>query len=329
MTISRQTTKFATRATAKRLHVWSSSLWYVVLTFAICILASSRAAGIDGLNVHFIEGFSQPNRISNIAAATTGIVKDRVVNEGERVMAGACVLRLQDGVHSQLVRIAELSKEATGELEAARAELRSSTHRVQIIRELSRRGSATPDELLRAESDFEYATANVKSMEEKLLLRQAEYDKLLIESENYCVKAPFDGVLVEFLKQEGEFVGPSDPTVCVFAELSTLSVEFLVQRQFRPALKLGSEVAVHFVESDQRVSGRVYYISPFPNGETNTYAVKVRVDNSEAKLNAGERCQLEWNSGTYRIVHSEDVSPIEDDSKLVSEESDEPRSDVY
>ena len=146
--------------------------------------------------------------------------------------------------------------------------------------------------------------------------------KLRLESENYCVAAPFDGVIVDFLKQQGEFVGPSDPTVCILAELSTLSVEFLVPRRHREGLKVGDEIEVHFVDSGRRVPGSVYFISPFPNGETNTFEVKVRVRNDNHELNAGERCQLERLSDGFRQASEIPTS------EMLTSETESPKSPV-
>lgn len=251
-------------------------------------------------SVEIIEGYSQPRRISSLATSTNGIIQELMATEGAPVKQGECLVQLNDGVHRQLVKIAELRVRARGELEAAEAELKSNRHRLKIISGLAKQGSATPDELLRTESDYELSQANLKSVQEQLALRTAEYEKLRVESRNYCVEAPFDGVLVEYLKQKGEFVGAADPAVCIVADLTELSVEFLVHSRYRKHLGLNLPVEVHFVDSGKRVAGIVYYVSPFPDGETNTYKVKVNVPNHDYALNAGERCQLENQPDGFR-----------------------------
>ena len=165
------------RRIATHFYTLAAALWYFLLATLIFLLATARTGATDGLDVHFVEGFSQPNRVSNLATTTTGIVDQLVAKEGDAVSKGDCIVKLRDEIHQQLLKIAELSKEARGESDAAKAELKSSTHRVQIIRKLAQRGSATPEELLRAESEYELAIANLKSIEEKLLLRDAEYEK--------------------------------------------------------------------------------------------------------------------------------------------------------
>jgi hypothetical protein len=74
--------------------------------------------------------------------------------------------------------------------------------------------------------------------------------------------------------------------------LNALSVDFLAPRGRQENVIVGSSATVEFIESRRRAEGVVYYVSPFPDGETNTYTVKVRVANHDGELNAGERCRL-------------------------------------
>ena len=268
--------------------VANKALIALMLVAAFC----QDSLGQEDLTGYFIEGFSQPRRVSEVATAATGIIGELIAREGEPIQEGDCLLKIDDRIQQKLLKIADINRHSHGELDAAKSELRGVERRLKIIETLVKHGSATPEELLRIQSEYELAQANVRTMKEKLILREAEYERLVVESQNYCVAAPFDGVLVEFTKQRGEYVGPVDPMVCVVAELSTLSVNFLVPRQQRFALELYDEVEILFLEADKNVSGTVAYISPYPNGETNTYTVKVHVPNLAGKLNAGERCQL-------------------------------------
>ena len=137
-------------------------------------------------------------------------------------------------MHQKRLQISEATRNAVGELNSAQAELESSRKRVLIVRDLSSRQHASDEELFRAENELLVAEANLKTVQEKLRLRQAEYEKLQAESQHYQVTAPFDGVIVSYTKQRGEFVGSVAPEVCVIAELDRLSVDFLLPRQNRP-----------------------------------------------------------------------------------------------
>ncbi|MCA9128745.1 MAG: hypothetical protein KDB22_16785, partial [Planctomycetales bacterium] len=73
-------------------------------------------------------------------------------------------------------------------------------------------------------------------------------------------------------------------------------VEFLMPPAHLASTVLAAEVDVVVTSAKRTVSSKVTYMWPFPNGETNTYKVKVRVDNADGQLSAGERCLLESQS---------------------------------
>lgn len=269
---------------------WSEAALAVVLLIASLRPCYAQTAKYN--ESYAIQGFSQPSRVSSVASAIPGIVKSRCVREGDRVAQGDCILRLDQSVHDTKLEFARVSKESLGELEAAKAEHAAHATRLDRLRELASRKHATQVELLQAEEDFTVSKASVRRAQDRLDQQNAEYARLRAESEQHCIKAPFAGVVVEFKKQEGEYVGPGESTVCKIADLDTLLVEFLVPGHFRHNLKVNDEVQILFTVMNRQVAGTIEFISPFPNGETNTYQLKVRVDNSKGELSAGERCVL-------------------------------------
>lgn len=272
------------------MHRAGITIIFSLLTVAL-ITGGNDVLLADDLFV--LEGFSKPNRVAKVAAMTSGIIEELTVEEGQVVRKGDCLAKLDSVVHKKSLAVALAGKNAIGELAAARSELESSKSRIEIIRDLASRDHASPEEKMRAEMEYQLATAHYRTALEKKEIRDAEYAKLLAESKNYCVRAPFDGVVVTFHKERGEFVGPAEPGVCTVAELSTLSVEFFVPRIYRSSLKKNAQTPVRFVESKRIVEGVIYYISPYPAGDTNTYTVKIRVNNADGSLNAGEPCQLD------------------------------------
>lgn len=278
------------------------SLSSVVVVVCLCCVPAQLTIAQTGTNIpsgmfgdtdyQRIEGFSQPFRTASVAAAVSGIVDHRTAEEGMEVRENDCLIKLDDSVHQQLVEISRTAKEAQGELATARAELAARRTRLQRIEALADRQHATPVELLQAREQVALAEANLLTVEEKHLQRAAEFERLSAEAQQYCIAAPFDGVVVRFLKEEGEYVGAVDPDVCVLAQLNVLSVNFLIPREYRPQFQTGGQAGILFVDSQRQVNGSVYYISPFPDGETNMFTVKVRIDNADRKLNAGSRCHL-------------------------------------
>jgi RND family efflux transporter MFP subunit len=240
-----------------------------------------------------IQGFSQPARLSQVASSIPGIIAALQVTEGSFVNEGDCIVRLDHTVQDRKLELAKTAMESRGELESAEAELAAKESRVTRLRELRSRNHATTVEVQQAEEEFAVAKAGLVRAQDNAQQFAAEYRRLAAETDLYCIKAPFAGVVVQYNKQVGEYAGPGEPDVCIVADLSKLSVEFLVPRVHRGALSLHQPVNVLFTIGNEVVPGEITYISPFPNGETNTYTVKVKVDNRDQRLNAGERCLLQ------------------------------------
>jgi RND family efflux transporter MFP subunit len=267
--------------------------WYIVLAWILFHLCIGRTQASDDFEVRFIEGFSHPYQTSNVATKVNGVIEKKLAEEGTFVEAGQVIVQLDDSAQREQLKVAKLSTQAVGELLSAEAELRSKETDLATLRDLFEKGSATREEVQRAENVVERAQANYITIKEKIAIRNAEHQKLRTELENYVIRAPFDGFLTKYEKSIGEFVGAVDPTVCVIADISRLSVEFMVPREHRSGFVLGDELEVFFLASNQKAKGTVYFISPFPVGESNTYTIKIRIPNENLEFLPGERCQLE------------------------------------
>ena len=287
--------------------------------FALCAVAVAALLALNSAPVgaqtaeyndaYTIQGFSQPNRMSDVASQTAGIVNSLNADEGDAVRRGECLVQLDRAVHDQKLELARIAKDSRGELENAEAELAAKTSRLERLSALASRNHATPVELMQAEEDLAIARASIQRAQDRLDQQTADYARLQAESAQFCIVAPFDGVIIDFAKEVGEYVGPGENTVCTIAELKTLSVEFLLPRHYRGNLNVNDSVDVLFTVSGQTVVGTIHYISPFPNGETNTFTVKARVDNSVGELSAGERCQLQIEPAKQISTRSNAAGP--------------------
>ncbi|MGB7345238.1 MAG: efflux RND transporter periplasmic adaptor subunit [Pirellulaceae bacterium] len=276
---------------------------------ALCFCVAQSAAQTAKYDDSYsLQGFSQPFRVSQVASTASGTVESLCVREGELVISGQCLLKIDHSIHDAKLELARVGKDSLGETQSAKAELDANLTRLQRMRELASRQHASQVELLQAEESVAVSRASLQRATDHQAQQAAEYERLLAESKAYCINAPFDGVVVEFAKQKGEYIGPGEWTVCTVADLNTLLVEFLVPGSYRHNLSVDSQAEVYFTVANRSVSGTIQYISPYPNGETNTYTVKVRVENANGELNAGERCRLDGiNQQSPSLIETADT----------------------
>ncbi|GAB5404683.1 MAG: hypothetical protein Aurels2KO_29140 [Aureliella sp.] len=270
-------------------------LRYSLEIAVLCALATAPAVGQTAKydDDYAIQGFSQPIREAMVASPISGIVQQRVAREGQTVAKDELLVRLDSRVYEARLMSARVTAHAKGELDIARAELEVRISRQARLEELAKRNHATEVELTQAGGEVAIARANLQRAQDRQAQQDAECRRLEAELEQHLIRAPFSGVVVELAKELGEYVGAGDVGVAKIADLSELSVEFMLPRSLRSKVKLDDEVKVVFTSSRKKLAGRVTFISPYPNGDSGTYMLKVIVDNREGALNAGERCLLQ------------------------------------
>ena len=270
-----------------------TALATLLVMLGCCALTSAHAQTTKLDERYGVEGFSQPARLSKVAGKTSGVIVSRDVREGDLVTEGTVLATLDPTIQERRLELARLAMESQGDSEAAIAEERMQTMRFQAISDLIQRGHATEVEFRQAEADLLAAKAAVLRNNERQAQLKADYERYLAEYEQCHIRAPFDGVVLDFQHEVGEYVGPGEPHVCTVAQLTKLSVEFMLPRTLRDLVKVESQVKVHFTVDNTVVDGKVTFISPIPNVETNSYMIKVEVDNAKGELSAGERCLLD------------------------------------
>ncbi|HBE70150.1 MAG TPA: hypothetical protein DDW52_18535 [Planctomycetaceae bacterium] len=275
----------------------SSGLPFVRLSLGVGLVSLLAATSAVGQTARYddefaIQGFSQPYRQAAVASPISGIVSSRDVREGQTAIAGQCLVRLDSAVHDARLQSAKVAASSKGDVAIAKSELQVRLNRLSRVKQLATRSHATQIEVSQAHEDVTIARASLLRAEERVKQQEAEYLRLLAESEQHRICAPFSGVIVEFDKQIGEYVGPGEATVCTLADLSRLSVEFMLPSHLRKRVQLDSKVGVVFTTTGKTHAGSVQFVSPYPRGDSQTYTVKVVVDNKEGKLNAGVRCLL-------------------------------------
>ena len=240
-----------------------------------------------------IDGFTEPSRDLDLAAADTGRIESIAVQEGQQVEAGQVLAALNQDVLKASRRIVEKQIAAQGRLKSAKAELRMRTDRVRKIAELLARRHAAQEELDRAEIEQEIAAASLEIVEEEQAVSVLERDRIDHQLERQLVRSPIDGVVVRTLKDVGEFVSPADPVVLRVVQLDPMLAVFnVIERATGDELRVGSPAKIRMASSGQVRQGVVEFVSPVIEPQSGTVRVKVRLDNANGAIRSGEKCAL-------------------------------------
>ena len=109
------------------------------------------------------------------------------------------------------------------------------------------------------------------------LLSQSEFDK-------YALFAPFGGLLLDGHKIAGELVMPGEK-VYEIIDLNSLKIFGYINENEILDVSLNNKVEVTIL--DEKVEGKIDYISPISDPETKTFEIVVKVDNKNLRYKDG------------------------------------------
>lgn len=236
------------------------------------------------------ESFTEPFRKMELAPAESGVVAEICVKEGAEVHAGDVLASLDKDVLTVSRDIADAAAKAEGRRKGALAEVRLREVRLRKIRELRSNGHASQEEMLRAETELEAAEAQRKIVEEQRELDLLELKKTEALIERRLIRSPIDGVVTKIHHEQGEFVTPISPTVVTVVQIHPLRAVFNLPSTTLTTIKKDAAVRLKLAESDETITGKVEFIAPIIDADSETVRVKVLIDNSHGRILAGSRC---------------------------------------
>ncbi|MCA9750727.1 MAG: efflux RND transporter periplasmic adaptor subunit [Gemmatimonadetes bacterium] len=206
----------------------------------------------------------EPESHAQVTSRATGVVREIVREEGDRVKAGDLLLRLEDDQARWRV------KQAEANLEMARAD----HTRGQAMRE---------GDLLSAE-EFEV-------MENTLSVREAELQLAQLELAHTRVVSPFTGQVVRRHVDLGANVNPGT------ALFDVMDVDPLLARVHVPArrmgyVKVGQPMEMRLDTLDATLTGRVSLVSPIVDPTTGTVKITAEIDGYPAGTRPGDFAEV-------------------------------------
>jgi len=231
-------------------------------------------------------------RAANINPQVEGYVTKIMVKAGDQVSAG-----------DPLLQIDPVKQEATvSSQEAARAAQEANVKYAQVSLERQKRlfdaGVVPKQELDNAQTTYDAALAQLKSLEEQVKQQRAEL-------KYYSVVAPTAGVVGDIPVRVGDRVTVATLLTTV-NERGGLEAYIYVPADKAKGLRIGMPVRLVDETGASGTESQVTFISPQVDPDTQTILVKATVSESQSKLRISQqvRAQLIWG------VHDGPVIPV-------------------
>lgn len=218
-----------------------------------------------------VQGQVEANRSVEVKVEIDGRVSSLAVDEGERVEAGAPLLRLADDYRIK-------------QLDEAKAILRQRRSDLSASRKLKKKGLLAENRLIADQAAVQTARA-------QLAMKQHEID-------NAVVNAPFTGVLNSRNVEMGAYLQKGN-VVGTLVDDSVLKVTGQVPQQSVAGLRLNQAVEVT-LNNGTSAFGNLSFISRVADSVTRSYRVEVTLDNPELQRLVGLTATLKLPLGTEK-----------------------------
>jgi RND family efflux transporter MFP subunit len=238
-------------------------------------------------------GYVVARRKATVAAEVAGRLVDVEVEEGDRVVAGQVLARLNDADAHQRRSISQSDLAAEEKaLEEDQADNKAARQNLERIERLHREQLVTDDA-------FETARLNVERLQAKqeyqsLKVGGARNTLKLTESYlgQHTIRAPFAGVVVQRSAQKGEYISPSSAAgaftrtgLCTIVDPSSIEGEVDVNEVYIHRIAIGQPVSATLnAYPNWKISGRVLAIVPTADRDTATVKVRIRFDQLDDRM---------------------------------------------
>lgn len=215
-----------------------------------------------------VNGRTAPARTVTVSAEAEGKVVSIDVARGQRVKAGAILIRLD--LRDRLARVnqarASVEEHRTSFEAQSKLKMDGYVSDTQIAETLAKLESARA-ELLRAELDLK----------------------------NQYIRAPFDGLLEEREVEIGDFVRVGD-ALATFVDISKLKVAGTLAERELAHIQSGDRAQATLV-TGQTIDGTISYLSLVADESTRTFAIELEILNEDGNLPAGVTAEMRLNGG--------------------------------
>ena len=190
-----------------------------------------------------VTGTALPIRESYLSGAVAGTIKQIKVDEGDRVQQGQLLLQLDKRGFQLMVQ------QGRAGLAAAKAQLGATELELARVEKLVVSEVAPRATYDRIKAQHEAAQAQVQMARAQL----AQARKALGDS---SIRAPYDGVITEVLKEQGEFA-PSMPLTFLLklVDTSSLEVQVFMPEEVAAEIVVGTEAEVALESAGVKTSG--------------------------------------------------------------------------
>ncbi|MEY4906886.1 MAG: hypothetical protein RL260_604 [Pseudomonadota bacterium] len=233
-----------------------------------------------------------PSRTADIGTPQAGVVERMLVDRGDTVRQGQPLALLQAAGERASVRTAEARAKAQAAVSAAQATLALARQKTERAESLHTEQFISDIALNQARTERSVAAQALQQAEDQRTVYQAESAQALAQLHQRALRSPFDGVVIDRMAQPGERV-ELQPLLRI-ADVARLRVEVVVPASPFGQVRSGTRHAVKAeVPGVPAREATVTQVDQVIDAASNTFRVRLALDNADRAVPAGARCQID------------------------------------
>jgi len=205
-----------------------------------------------------VTGRSQASKRVDIKAETNGLITTLLKEEGQRVVEGDILARLE--IRDRQSRV----QEAKGRVNQRQIEYNAS-------RKLAKEGFNSKVRLAQSLADLENAKAILKDVQSALT--------------KTTIMAPFDGIIAEQSMEAGDYMALGT-SIFTIVDLDPIEFTGYVSERQIDKVDMGKDTLVEFLDGSA-AQGVVNYVAPAADEQTRTFRVVISMANKEFSIKEG------------------------------------------
>jgi len=261
-----------------------------------------------------VSGNLEMPRKVDLSFGTSGMIKAIMVGEGDRVVKGQTLAKLDAPILEANVAMAELNLEQTiypyysythaSNVPGTWLALEEAKNDLEEAQELLDEGKIDEAQLLLEQVEQSLDKAKEKSKSRiwslplSVKMAELQLDQAQAELDKAIITASFDGVVAAVYIKEGQQLSAmtyANPAICLI-DPSEIKLSGVIDEIDVPKVKLGQEAVITLdALPDKEVKGRVTFISPASTVQTGVvfYETTIALENPDEELKDGMSASAE------------------------------------
>lgn len=235
----------------------------------------------------------EPDRVADVGSQSVGVLEHLMVERGDKVVAGQVLARLAAQVERASVSVAQARSSAEAEVSQAVAAYQLAQRKLERARDLLKQEFVSSQAVDQAEAEARVAEQRVVQAQESQHVAQREYRLSAAQLSQRDVRSPFEGVVIERYRTEGERI-EREPVVRV-ARIDPLRVEAIVPASQFGTIGVGQQAIVRTeLAGFDAMHAKVVLVDRVIDPASNSFRVRLTLPNPDHRIPPGLRCKLDF-----------------------------------